>query len=52
MQVQVVGSEGCRCLGDALRDLDAKGLIRGHFILLGCNTISNAKLDVILEQHK
>lgn len=52
MTVHVVGSEGCRCLGDALRDLDAKGLIRGHFILLGCDTITNAQLGTILEQHK
>lgn len=52
MTVQVVGSEGCRCLGDALRDIDAKGLIRGHFILLGCDTITNAQLGTILEQHK
>ena len=52
MQVQVVGSEGCRCLGDALRDLYAKSLLRGHFILLGCDTITNANLGEILDQHK
>lgn len=52
MTVHVVGSEGCRCLGDALRDLDAKGLIRGHFILMGCDTITNAQLSSVLDQHK
>lgn len=52
MTVQVVGSEGCRCLGDALRDLDAKGLIRGHFILMGCDTITSAQLGTLLDQHK
>lgn len=45
---------GCKtdCLGDILRDLDAKGLIRGHFILLGCDTITNAPLNIVLEQHR
>lgn len=52
MTVQVVGSEGSRCLGDALRDIDAKGLLRGHFILMGCDTVTNANLSLILEQHK
>lgn len=52
MQVHVVGSEGCRCLGDALRDLDAKGLIRGHFILMPCDTVTTAQLGTVLEQHK
>lgn len=52
MTVQVIGSEGCRCLGDALRDLDAKGLIRGNFILMGADTVSNAQLIPILEEHK
>lgn len=52
MSVQVVGSEGCRCLGDALRDIDAKSLIRGHFLLLSCEAITNANLGEILEWHK
>lgn len=52
MTVQVIGSEGCRCLGDALRDLDGKGVIRGHFILMGCDAVTNAQLGSIFEQHK
>lgn len=52
MNIQIVSSEGCRCLGDALRDLDAKGLIRGHFILLGADTVSNVKLLPIMDVHK
>lgn len=52
MTVQVIGSEGSRCLGDALRDIDAKGLLRGHFILMGCDTVTNANLGIILEQHR
>lgn len=52
MSIQVVGSEGCRCLGDALRDLDAKSLIRGHFLLMGCDTVTNAQLSTVFEQHR
>lgn len=52
MTVQIVSSEGCRCFGDALRDLDAKGLIRGYFVLMGADTVTNAHLEPILEQHK
>lgn len=52
MSVQFVSSEGCRCFGDALRDLDGKGLIRGHFILMNVDTITNAKLLPIVDEHK
>ncbi|XP_030380761.1 translation initiation factor eIF-2B subunit epsilon [Scaptodrosophila lebanonensis] len=52
MKVQVIGGEGCRCFGDAMRDLDAKALIRGNFILLGADTVTNADLRPVLEQHK
>ncbi|KAG4066513.1 hypothetical protein HA402_007149 [Bradysia odoriphaga] len=52
MSVQVIGSEGCRCLGDALRDLDGKSVIRGHFILMGCDAVTNAQLGSIFEKHK
>lgn len=51
MSVQIVGSDGCYCLGDALRDLYAKQLLRKHFILLSANTITNANLYDILRTH-
>uniref|UniRef100_W8ANJ4 Translation initiation factor eIF-2B subunit epsilon n=1 Tax=Ceratitis capitata TaxID=7213 RepID=W8ANJ4_CERCA len=52
MTVHVIGGEGCRCFGDAMRDLDAKALIRGNFILLGADVVTNADLRPIFEQHK
>lgn len=39
-------------MGDALRDLDARALISGDFILLAGDTITNAKLLSIMEKHK
>lgn len=51
MAVNVVGSDGCHSLGDALRDLYAKRLLRKHFILLGADTVTNANLYQILQTH-
>lgn len=51
MSVLVVGSDGCHCLGDALRDLYAKRLLRKHFILLNADTVTNANLFSILQTH-
>lgn len=52
MTVHVLGTEGCRTMGDALRDLDARALIRSHFILMAGDTITNAKLLTVLDKHK
>lgn len=52
MKVHVIGGEGCRCFGDAMRELDGKALIRGNFVLLGADTVTNADLRPIFEQHK
>ncbi|XP_055913277.1 translation initiation factor eIF-2B subunit epsilon [Eupeodes corollae] len=52
MTVQVIGGESCRSFGDAMRDLDAKGLIRGNFVIMGADTVTNANLRPIFNQHK
>ncbi|GAB0087151.1 translation initiation factor eIF-2B subunit epsilon [Sergentomyia squamirostris] len=52
MTITVIGSEGSNSVGDILRDIDAKGLIRGHFILMSGDTISNANMIPILQKHK
>lgn len=53
MVITTIGNEDCRSLGDAMRDLDAKGLLRSDFILISTgDTISNVNLLPILEQHK
>lgn len=51
MVVNVVGSDGCHSLGDALRDLYAKRLLRKNFILLNADTVTNADLHQILQTH-
>ncbi|KAL1122521.1 hypothetical protein AAG570_002852 [Ranatra chinensis] len=52
MTITVVISEGCRSLGDAMRDLDAKSIIRGDFILLTGNVVGNIQLLNALDRHK
>lgn len=50
--VTPVISEGCMSMGDALRDIDAKNVIRSDFILIYGDVVSNIKLQSILEDHK
>lgn len=54
MSVEVISQSpaDCHSLGDSLRDLDGKALIRGDFILMSANVVSNAQLLPILEKHK
>lgn len=52
MDVQVIMSETCQTMGDVMREIDAAGLIRGFFILMGVNSITNINYASLLEQHK
>uniref|UniRef100_A0A182FAS9 Translation initiation factor eIF2B subunit epsilon n=1 Tax=Anopheles albimanus TaxID=7167 RepID=A0A182FAS9_ANOAL len=52
MTVTIISSTSCRCLGEALRDLDARHIIRGNVILMGIDSITNANLAGLLEEHK
>lgn len=52
MKVNIIVSESCRSFGDCLRDLDAKGLIRGDFVLLEPGVVSNIKLLPLLQKHR
>ncbi|XP_026468298.1 translation initiation factor eIF-2B subunit epsilon-like [Ctenocephalides felis] len=52
LSIQIVSSDGCRSFGDAIRDLDAKGLLRSNFVLLGANTVTNVNLSEVMEFHK
>ncbi|XP_071452986.1 translation initiation factor eIF2B subunit epsilon [Hetaerina americana] len=52
MSINIIVSEDCRSLGDAMRDIDAKALIRGDFILLHGDLVSNVQMIPILEWHR
>ncbi|KAM8954267.1 translation initiation factor eIF2B subunit epsilon [Pelodytes ibericus] len=50
--VRVVTSELYRSLGDVLRDVDAKSLLRSDFILVTGDVVSNINIETALETHR
>ncbi|CAH2243540.1 translation initiation factor eIF-2B subunit epsilon [Pararge aegeria] len=52
MDVQVMTSDICQTMGDVMREIDAAAMVRGYFVLLGVNTITNINFAALLEQHK
>lgn len=45
-------SDGCRSLGDALRDIDTKGCIRGDFVLIRGTAFANIDLRILMDLHR
>lgn len=52
MEVCTVVSDSCMSLGDTLRDLEAKSIIRSDFVLVHGDLVANLKLAPIFEEHK
>ncbi|KAM3967996.1 eukaryotic translation initiation factor 2B subunit epsilon [Aphomia sociella] len=52
MEVNVIMSDTCQTMGDVMREIDAAGLIRGYFVLMGVNSITNINFASLLEEHK
>ncbi|VVC89134.1 unnamed protein product [Leptidea sinapis] len=52
MDIQVFSSDTCQTMGDVMREIDAASLVRGHFVLLSVNTITNINFAYLLDQHK
>uniref|UniRef100_A0A8B9BKZ1 Translation initiation factor eIF2B subunit epsilon n=1 Tax=Anser brachyrhynchus TaxID=132585 RepID=A0A8B9BKZ1_9AVES len=50
--VRFVTSDLYRSLGDVLRDVDAKSLVRSDFILVTGDVVSNFNISAALEEHK
>lgn len=50
--MQIISSDTCQTMGDVMREIDAAGLVRGYFVLLGINSITNINFAALLEQHK
>lgn len=52
MNIQVITLEECIHMNQALSDLYSRGIVRGNFILMEANTITNMNLLSLLETHK
>ncbi|KAK3067719.1 translation initiation factor eIF-2B epsilon subunit, GEF [Teratosphaeriaceae sp. CCFEE 6253] len=50
--LEVVRQDKARSVGDAMRDVDQKGLMRGDFICVYGDVIANIPLDAALRAHK
>ncbi|XP_074650422.1 translation initiation factor eIF2B subunit epsilon-like [Tubulanus polymorphus] len=50
--VRTIISEDCLSMGDALRDLDSKSIIRSDFVLVNADLISNMDLKSAIQTHK
>ncbi|GFR60650.1 translation initiation factor eIF-2B subunit epsilon [Elysia marginata] len=52
MRVVTLLSDSCISVGDALREIDAKSLIRNDFLLIIGNLVANVDLSLVVEEHK
>lgn len=52
MNIQVFVSEEYTNMGAAIRDLDAKGVIKSNFVLLNGDCIGNLQLNELIDIHK
>ncbi|XP_055894837.1 translation initiation factor eIF-2B subunit epsilon-like [Biomphalaria glabrata] len=52
MTVTPMMLDSCRSMGDVLREMDAKSLIRNDFILITGDIVSNMDLSQIVKEHR
>ncbi len=50
--VHIITSDLYRSLGDVLRDVDAKALVRSDFLLVYGDVVSNIDVSQALQEHK
>lgn len=51
-KIQTIASKESRSVGDAMRDIDSRGLINGDFILISGDVVTNLDITKVLENHK
>uniref|UniRef100_K7G635 Translation initiation factor eIF2B subunit epsilon n=1 Tax=Pelodiscus sinensis TaxID=13735 RepID=K7G635_PELSI len=51
-KVRIMTSDLYRSLGDVLRDVDAKSLVRSDFLLVSGDVVSNINVSAALEEHR
>lgn len=51
-KIQTIASKESRSVGDAMRDIDSRGLINGDFILISGDVVTNLDISKVLENHK
>ncbi|KAG0672027.1 hypothetical protein C6P40_003885 [Pichia californica] len=51
-KIQTISSKESRSVGDAMRDVDSRGLITGDFILISGDVVTNLDIAKVIEDHK
>lgn len=51
-KIQTIASKESRSVGDAMRDIDSRGLITGDFFLISGDVITNLDVSKLIEDHK
>jgi translation initiation factor eIF-2B subunit epsilon len=51
-QVSIIVAPSCKSVGAAMREVDSRGKIRGDFILVNGDVVSNMKLEPALLAHR
>lgn len=51
-KIQTIASKESRSVGDAMRDIDSRGIITGDFILISGDVVTNLDISKVLENHK
>ncbi|KAH3688062.1 hypothetical protein WICPIJ_000955 [Wickerhamomyces pijperi] len=51
-KIQTIMTLESRSVGDAMRDLDNRGLITGDFLLVSGDVVTNIQFDKVMEAHK
>jgi len=52
VKLEIIISEDCPSVGDALRDIDSQSLIRSDFVLVSGDLVSNMELMEVIQLHK
>jgi len=52
LNITTIVNEDCRSVGDACRDLDEKGIVRGDFLLVSGDLVASVRLGEVVEKHK
>lgn len=52
LTVTTIESHDCGSVGDALRFIDQRNVVRGDFVLVSGDTVSNMSLKQVLQEHK
>jgi translation initiation factor eIF-2B subunit epsilon len=52
LSIKCIVSDACASFGDAIRHLETLDIIKGDFVLISGDVISNVKLDAVVKEHK